>query len=271
MQPVLQCTLGFLAAFVALVVGARQARAEPPAAQEKQLMPPLGKELSRINGVSLIRIDRDKSGYGSSVGIRRASFTAASLPLRNALESVTGVHPDRIIGASMLPAGNYSINIAVRGDQKKLESTFFQALDQAFALHVSHENHKMKLLVLSTAENWPRVGFKALRPRIVTVSTSGWQRQGDARIYTFHQQTIDQLVAQIQQELGRVVLNETNLKGRFNITMKVPEVGGLPDFSRALAEHGLRLQGADRELDSVVIESKAGGDHVQPHSARVGP
>jgi len=238
-------------------------QAQSPAEFGNDSEPVIGKELSQQTGVSLIR-HPEKSGpsqFGSkSNGLLRfkaVHFTAENATLLDAVEHVTGLNPRLIIGASTFPVGRcYSIKIAVRGDRTTAEAALFQALEQAFPLRVARQKRKMKVLVLGTAEDWRQIGFKPLSARIVTRGTWEYKLDGKIATYTIRNSNMDTLVGQIEHHLDRFILNETHLKDNFDMTVKVPYEGGVADFRKALAEHGLRLEEAERELDVVVIEKK---------------
>src|SRR5439155_26107623 len=122
---------------VALFSGPVQAASEPVEQrnQGRCVTPVVGKELSSVPGVSIIREPepeqanrKDKKGGGvrqgfallegscdcselNVLGIRKATLSASGRPLGGVLVSATGIDPLAVIGCEKLPEGLYAVQV----------------------------------------------------------------------------------------------------------------------------------------------------------------
>jgi uncharacterized protein (TIGR03435 family) len=242
-------------------------------------LPPVGKELSSMPGVSIVRqpdlkgwpVERnDPKGAprfphsaSSSVGLntiyflglKRATLTACQMSMPEVLAYAARVDGNRVFGWARLPEGAYNVKVTAHGgDGEKVVANLFRACEKAFHVRIKVENREQEVLILRRVENWVSDGFA---PGSTTRTTySGSERQPDDSFlnsFAFEAADIDTIRQQLEVATGKLVIDETGLKGAFKgITYRATEA--LSDLQRALSQRGLRLEPQARSLKALVIE-----------------
>jgi uncharacterized protein (TIGR03435 family) len=226
-------------------------------AQSVPANPPVGQELSKVAHVSLIREPAGQNaGWANrdqvtTDGVTKLTLSCGGRTLADTIEYVTGVPRSLIFGSSSLPRGTYAVKITAAAE-KQLQPMFLATLEQAFQVRVSLQNEKVKALVLSRASNWDKDGFKAIEQ-----DTGVQTASGDGTNFSFDGSDMNWLAGQLAQKAGKPVLNETELKGKFQGTLPIDGKPSLSRLQKALRQRGLLLQPATRSVQIVRIDTSS--------------
>jgi uncharacterized protein (TIGR03435 family) len=218
--------------------------------------PDAGTELSKTAGVSLLR---EPAGQNSSWlkqsqanmgGVIVTSFSCGGRTLAEVVEHVSGVPKSLVVGAAVLPEGTYTVRITA-ARESEIKSRLFRGLESAFGVRVSEKKRKLEALVLKKGASWSKSGLKPAKVEEGLDTASG-----DGTNLTFDGVDMNWLAGQLALALGKPVLNETRIKGRFQGTLPIGGKGSMRDVEKALGRHGLLLQAATRDVRVVVVERK---------------
>jgi uncharacterized protein (TIGR03435 family) len=237
-----------------------------------------------------------KSDMGSTLLFRLDGFTAKGMNLKSLIKEAYGLEDDQIIGApGWVNTQAYDIEAKVDGadaaalrklsdDQRKL--MFQSLLRERFQLKGHLENKELPILALVIAKNGPKLkeakpgdtypdGLKG--PDGKPGGHAGMLMWGNGRL-TGQGISIASLVKPLTQQLGRTVLDQTGLTGKYDIELRwttdntsAPTPGpdsGLvaesstPSIFTAIQEQlGLKLESHKAPVEVLVI------DHVEAPSA----
>lgn len=248
--------------FIVGLMAALAMAADTPDAEKSQVaLPPMGKELSTVPGVSIIRVADD-----SEVVPRQFSISAEGEPgqlksdghtLLEILPLAAGLGPTRVFVRAKVPGGDYKVTVSTEtGGRERVFQLLGDAYERAFGLRVTLEKRHIDVLVLKTADNWAKDGFKATKA--TNNKWQGWHvgRPRENRLHWLEfQGDMDLLAGQLEKSLGKVVLNETGLEGRFEGRLEYREGALLADLVNALRQRGLLLQPATRKAEAVFVEA----------------
>ncbi len=237
-----------------------------------------------------------KSDMGTTLLFRLDGFTAKGMNLKSLIKEAYGVENDQILGApNWLNTETYDIEAKVDGadatalgklsdDQRKL--MFQSFLRERFQLKVHWETKELSILALVVAKNGPKLqeakpgdtypdGIKG--PDGKAEGHAGMMMWGNGRL-TGQGISIAQIVQPLTQQLGRTVLDQTGLTGKYDVELRwtpdntsTPTAGpdsGIaaesptPSIFTAIQEQlGLKLESHKAPVEVLVI------DHAEMASA----
>jgi uncharacterized protein (TIGR03435 family) len=182
-----------------------------------------------------------------SVAYRTAEEPRRSIPLLSAL---------RVVAAQPLPAGRYDARVFVPGGKApQLRAALAGAVEHSFGLTVRREMRPTAVLVLTTP-----TGRLSPHPIVGPPPEPGLAR------LTLTGDDLSLLAEQLEECLQQPVVNETGLKGAYDLKLARPIHGGKPQpvdvesARKALHEQlGLNLTPALRSIEFLVVEKGAGG------------
>ncbi len=219
-------------------------------------LPQAQEELSQVAGVSIRRESESRvprSFFFSFDGFffEQTTYSSWGSSLADCLASVAEVSPKLVRGSSLLPGGTYTIKISTTDSgADKVTAKLFRALEEAFDLRISMQKQKSKLLILTKGKNWERDGFK---PSWIWGEGLPFHWQAKDALYFFGWD-MDTMAHWAEVITGKIVLNETRIQGAYSGSYDTSfRPSGVKKY---LAQHGLRLQQAVREVDIVVIEKR---------------
>jgi uncharacterized protein (TIGR03435 family) len=237
-----------------------------------------------------------KSDMGSTLLFRLDGFTAKGMDLKSLIREAYGIENDQILGApSWLSTQTYDIEAKVDGvdaatlgklsdEQRKVMFQLF--LGEHFQLKVHLESKELPILALVIAKNGPKLqeakpgdtypdGIKG--PDGKPEGHAGMMMWGNGRL-TGQGISIAQIVQPLTQQLGRTVLDQTGLTGKYDVELRWtpdntstgttgPDSGlaaesPTPSIFTAIQEQlGLKLESHKAPVKVLVI------DHVEAPSA----
>jgi uncharacterized protein (TIGR03435 family) len=221
-------------------------------ADEAPPQPEIGKELSKVANVSLVREPKRESGVWAKVtkeGLK-LTFSCGGMTLSQILENITDMPRSLIKGGGDIPRGIFAAKIIAK-DHEEIKAKLFEAMERSFNLRPSLQNRKVKALVLLKGENWPRDGFK-----FATTEDSAMVTEDDTGNITFDGSEMSGVARKLSEKLRNVVLDETGLKGKFQGNVRIRDGASLTEVEKMLLGHGLQLQAAMREVQVLVVERK---------------
>jgi uncharacterized protein (TIGR03435 family) len=237
-----------------------------------------------------------KSDMGSTLLFRLDGFTAKGMNLKSLVKEAYGIENDQILGApNWLNTQTYDIEAKVDDadaaalgklseDQRKL--MFQSFLRERFQLKAHLETKELPILALVVAKNGPKLqeakpgdtypdGIKG--PDGKPEGHAGMMMWGNGRL-TGQGISIASIVQPLTQQLGRTVLDQTGLTGKYDVELRwtpdntsAPTTGpdsGIagesttPSIFTAIQEQlGLKLESHKAPVEVLVI------DHVEAPSA----
>ncbi len=272
-------TVGRAVVFVSIVgciLAVVLLRPDADQAKASSELPPLNVELSKVRGVSLVRVDPSKQSGSSSM--QRSGPTKASIRETRGtligflLEASNGRDP--IIQRAQLPGGDYAIKAhADIGGDRRLVQMICEAYSKAFDIWVSRRAIETEVTVLTC----PDPSKLKLKRADGSRSTRGFHNVvelGDHRLgYEFsaeigHLATHASTVFRQASSAGRkgatatwpakVFVDETNLEGTFKGTIEHSSVDPRV-VEQSLCKMGFTLTPAKRKVIAIVIEPKVPG------------
>jgi len=223
--------------------------------------PPVGKSLSSVPGVDLVRVPdyvADNAGGSVSNVLARASSSLNGFTLLKVLHHVSELPPTRVFEETNLPSGFYKVSAKTQvGGRKKLLEMIADAYEEAFAVRVRMAKRDLDVLVLETAENWPKDGFSLSEKISGLTIYHGTLHEGDGYQGIQFTGNLDSLAARLEATVGKIVLNETDVKGQFDGRFYYRKGAVLATLEPALRQRGLILKLATRQVDALFVEAAA--------------
>jgi len=146
----------------------------------------------------------------SSMSWNQGTFKAKGMSLKNLVSDVYSISPARIVAVGQIPKQVYELTARIPDERKDLLLPMLQqAMAAAFGMKTWREKREMDVLVLRVPANH----HESLRPSGKTDSswvTDEGQISGSAM-------TIENFRMSLESGLLRVVLDETGLKGTYDI------------------------------------------------------
>lgn len=190
-------------------------------------------------------------------------FTWEYAPFLSILIEAFGVQPSQIEGSG-LEDQRYDITAKVPEGTTKagLDVMLQNLLIDRFGLKFHHESRVMAVYDLTVAKNGPK-----LKEPDGSTETSGRYINGVIKL-TLGGSTIRDLAGQLGTELERVIVDETDLKGVYDIRLEYSREGlrplGPPPpvqdpapslFTAVQEQLGLKLEAAKDPVDVIVVDS----------------
>jgi len=273
----------FLAAASLAIPSFAQNTPPPPAAPQAAAPvtgPPAAFE------VSTVKLNKSGSGHSGS-NFKDGRFTATNVQLRNLMEySAYGIPQPRILGGpKWLESQRFDIEAkmetaaaerlqALPRDQRRVEmqAMYQQLLADRFKLAVHWETREMPIYALVPAKKGPILHVTKNAPG--DEGTSSGTGKFSAGGLTLNE-IAEALTQELSQELGRVIVDQTGIPGRFDVTLKwTPDTGSVaasnatessappqdagPSIFTAIQEQiGLKLEASKGPVKVLVI------DHIE--------
>lgn len=193
------------------------------------------------------------------------TFTATAATLKSLVRHAYGVEDFQVEGTrGWISTDKFEVVAKMESAPEKVSAERFrlmlqELLAKRFQLRVHKESREMNMYALETAKGGPHLERKGDSPKGVS------PRDG---IMTMRATTVDGLASFISSQVQRVVVNNTNLKGEYDILLSYspdsavdsaqPETGRGPSLRAALREQlGLSLVSRKGPTEFVVIDQAA--------------
>jgi uncharacterized protein (TIGR03435 family) len=183
---------------------------------------------------------------GDSTTINETMIRSDGMTLKAALANAFQIPSARVIGPPWLGRTRYSINAVVGlDDQAAFHSLLQQELKQRLNLETHLEVRPFDVLVLTATET-PRLD----RSRHNDQNT--WIRQQEA---TLRGATMERLAAAVQAVVGRPVVDETGVTGKYDLEFGWGEDRVASVTAILRDRFGLRLSPEKRELEALIVDN----------------
>jgi uncharacterized protein (TIGR03435 family) len=218
------------------------ANAAPTEAREAA---PSSKPLFRIE---IGRATSDKSGMMFNTGAETGGeLIAEGMTALDLLAVALSTTRHRIVGHEALPEGRYFAMVNTPpGQGAQLHDALRGGLEQAFGVEVAKEKRSVDAIVLRA----PTGPGEQLRP-----SSSAYHMSTSRGVFSMKNGEIRSMVAYLENNLGRPVIDETGLSGKYDWVLAFD-----PDERQSLVE-GLKQLGIvataeTREIDLFVLRKR---------------
>jgi uncharacterized protein (TIGR03435 family) len=254
-----------------------QASASPPAKPSSAVTPvtapPPAFEVSTVK--------ENKSGTSDShSSFKNGRFTASNVSLKNVIQySAYGIPEPRIVGGpKWLDSARFDIEAKTDSsvadqlrtlgrDQRRLrmQQMFQQLLADRFKLAIHWETRDLPVYALVVAKKGSNLHESTGSNSGTSSSTGQFTAQGLTM-----EEIARALTQELSRELGRVVIDQTGIKGRYDVSLKwTPETGAAPMSSDNAPDSGPSIFTAIQEQLGLKLESTRGPvqvlviDHVE--------
>jgi uncharacterized protein (TIGR03435 family) len=261
---------------------APQSPSSPPHAPTSAATPP-------VFEVAAIKLNQSGSGSSRS-NLNNGRFTGINVSLKNLMEyNAYGIPGNRILdGPKWLDSTKFDIDakmdeseanhlqtLAHGARRLETQAMFQQLLADRFKLAVHWETRELPVYALTVAKKGPK-----LQPTKETREGSGTSSDNSrsGSVFTAKGVTLPELAAgltqELSRELGRDIIDKTEIKGRYDLTLKwTPDSGAATDsaastgdpgpsiFTAVQEQLGLKLEPAKAPVQVLVI------DHAEMPSA----
>ena len=222
---------------------------DPP----RNTLPEIGKELSDVEGVSIIRKPFQLFGSGSASGSGGGdsgeySFSAKQIDLRGALDFASPVPRTRFFAKARLPGGRYDISVTAK-DQAAAFSALADVYEKVFSVRAVHEKREMEALVLESMED--RNEIKAI-PKLE--SYRGFPTGGSSRNGIDMRGTMTDFAEELELQLREPVVCDVDSDAAYHFEIKLGFASKRADLDSWLGEHGLQLTKQPQAIEGVFVE-----------------
>ncbi|MGC1872106.1 MAG: TIGR03435 family protein [Acidobacteriaceae bacterium] len=207
------------------------------------------------------------SGMGMRIGTTPNSFSATNISLGSLILNAYGLQMEDLISGLPGWAKSARFDIEAKMDAetaaayKKLsrqerfeqdQSMMQSLLRDRFDLKVHHATKELPIYALVIAK-----GGSKLKP---STTRQGWGTDGPGRI-DYRNAELEALVVSLSGEVGRMVVDETGLSGKYDFTLKwtPDEQRGMADagpsiFTALQEQLGLKLISTKGPVDTIVVD-----------------
>ncbi len=255
------------AASLAVTSSAQTSVPQSPSSQ-----PPASTSATTLPVFEVAAIKLNQSGSGSSrSNTNNGRFTATNVSLKSLMEyQAYGIPGNRILeGPKWLDSTRFDIEAKMDDSEadhlrtlahgpRRLETQamFQQLLADRFKLAVHWETRELPVYALIVAKKGPK-----LQPTKESSEGSGTTSHGSrsSSLFTAKGVTLPELAEALTQELsrelGRGIIDKTEIKGRYDLTLKwTPDAGAATDSAATSADSGPSIFTAVQEQLGLKLE-----------------
>lgn len=239
-----------------------------PTELQQAPMPPAGRQLSSVKGVSIVRVDpRDQTAtpyitFKRTNVYGRGRITATRLPLSSILLDAAPVDADHLFLNAPLPDGLYDVEISTpRGGNEKMFELLQMSLARSFRVQARVANYDEPVVALRKAADWdkrplPRVKGVLFDTPIVQshlfeeVATNA---QGHVQI-KFKGDMECLAKSGFDEYFGKPVVNQTGIEGLYSFDIALRQASRTADLVAFLKDHGLVFVADNQKKIGVYVE-----------------
>jgi uncharacterized protein (TIGR03435 family) len=199
---------------------------------------------------SLFELSIRPAAPSNSMSFSSRSFKARGMTLHKLVSIAYDVSPVRLVASSQLADETYAVSVNLpKNNRKALKSLLCQALEVTFGLKTYQEIRDTDVYVLKTSDETT----KLLRPSkhnsdMPIMSDDGQVSSPGTSIKTF--------CVELENAIGKVVLNETDLKDRYEIALYWEPDDPHSVVTAIIDQLGLKLMKVTRPIEVTVFETK---------------
>jgi uncharacterized protein (TIGR03435 family) len=247
-------------------------QAQTSAPQSPSSQPPASTSSTALPVFEVAAIKLNQSGSGSSHSdTNNGRFIATNVSLKNLMEySAYGIPGSRILdGPKWLDSTRFDIDAKMDDPEadhlrtlahgpRRLETQamFQQLLADRFKLAVHWETRELPVYALTVAKKGPK-----LQPTKESTEASGTSSHNSRSGSQFTAKGVtlpelaEGLTQELSKELGRDIIDKTEIKGRYDLTLKwTPDAGAATDSAASSADSGPSIFTAVQEQLGLKLE-----------------
>lgn len=176
-------------------------------------------------------------------------LTIAGGTVKRAISSAYGRPMTRVVCPASLDEDRYNFVVTLpKRKSDQFEPVFQGALAAAFNLAVRHEQRELDVYVLSVPEGTP--------PKMREAAGGNYSMNSRGGKLTMVSAELDALAPFLEGELGKPVINDTNISGRFDFDLKYEADNPEALIESVREQLGLALRSTKREVEVLVVESR---------------
>ena len=177
-------------------------------------------------------------------------LTIAGGTVKRAISSAYGLPTTRIVCPAHLNEDRYTFVVSLpKHKSDQFEPVFQNALTVAFDFAVRHDRRELDVYVLGVPDGAPPKLHEAAGG---TYSMNS--RRGKLTMVTMVNAELDALAPFLEGELGKPVIDDTNISGRFDFDLKYETDNPEALIVSVREQLGLELRLARREVEVLVVE-----------------
>lgn len=240
-----------------------------PTELQQAPMPPAGRQLSSVKGVSIVRVDpRDQAAtpyitFKRTNVFGRGRITATRLPLSSILLDAAPVDADHLFLSAPLPDGLYNVEISTpRGGNEKMFELLQTSLARSFRVQARVANYDEPVVALRKTADWdkrplPRVKGVLFDTPVVRFSEfseeAATNEQGHVQI-KFKGDMECLAKGGFDKYFGKPVVNQTGIEGLYTFELPLPQSSKTADLVAFLKSHGLVFVADKQKKIGVYVE-----------------
>lgn len=176
--------------------------------------------------------------------IQMSGATAQSL-----ISAATGLSPNNIALECELPEQRYDLRVKMPGTEPDaLQQRIREAIEPSLGVQITREKRSVPVLVLS-APNGPKGD-------LIPTKGGSFHFSSSSGVLAGQNANLGSLISSLQGELGAIIVDETNLKDKYDVLLLYKE-GDRESLSKALADLGLVIKEETREMEMAVVRKRA--------------
>jgi uncharacterized protein (TIGR03435 family) len=196
-----------------------------------------------------------RTDNGTSISAGNEKWYARGFGLRQIIMNMWQVSPDRLDFPASLDTGKrYDFAVVLPTPERDIIPELVkQAIQKEFGVTVTRESRDIDVYVM-TAPNGKSAELEELPQLRTGQRSSSGMSVTDARIVA-HGMRMEELVHTLQRRLGRPVIDETNLTGRYNFVVSVAGSGSEAFMQMLRDKLGLVLTPERRPVEITVVRA----------------
>jgi uncharacterized protein (TIGR03435 family) len=234
---------------------------QPPVPQQLP-MPPAGRQLSSVKGVSILRIEPNgpasptRSKLKSFDIFGRGRFKATSAELEDVLLHAAPVDVDRVLLRAPLPAGLYDIEISTpKGGDEKMFDLLKVSLARSFGVHVRVDTYDEPIITMRRTAHWDKSPLARLKGMLFDKPIFAFSESIKTKGRLRFEGDMDFLAHSLDSYFGKPVVNRSGIEGRYAFDVQLRGASEAAALEVYLESHGIDFVAESRTKNGIYVES----------------
>jgi uncharacterized protein (TIGR03435 family) len=239
---------------------------QPPVPQQLP-MPPAGRQLSSVKGVSILRIEPNGPASPTRSKLRsfdifgRGRFRATSAELEDVLLHAAPVDVDRVFVRAPLPAGLYDIDISTpKGGDEKMFDLLKVSLARSFGVHVRVDTYDEPIVTMRRTADWDKSPLNRVKATLFDKPIFAFSESSKAKATDNHgrlrfEGDMDFLAHSLDSYFGKPVVNRSGIEGRYAFDVQLRGASEAAALQMFLESHGIDFVAESRIKNGIYVES----------------
>lgn len=165
------------------------------------------------------------------------------------VSATTGLSPNNILFEFEAPPQRYDLRVKMPGvSQDVLQQRLKEAVEPSLGIEILREKRSVPVMVL-TSPSGPKGD-------LMTTKGGSFHFSSSSGVLAGQNAPLSNFIASLQGELGAIIVDETNLKEKYDVLLLFTE-GDRDSLLKALADLGLVLKEETREMEMAIVRKKA--------------